>query len=224
MRLLVMSSPMHPLIIRTITGLLLATVFWVLYLYAPPIMLSLLFLTTLLGILVLEWPRLVPFKGIAGGLFTLLYPVLPIVCILLLNHCPAHRELLAVIYVMIPSFDTGAYCAGTMLGKTKLWPTLSPDKTWEGVIGGTVAAWLGLVWYTSGSQTSWASTLLITLLIAPLALLGDLFESRLKRRAGVKDSGFLLPGHGGLLDRLDSVLLVSVACYLLRNQLMLLIG
>lgn len=219
-----MSNKLSAAVVRTITGLALATLFWTLYLYGPPVAVSGLFIVALAGILILEWPRLVPFKGIPGILFTLLYPIAPVVCLILLNQDPEHRELLALIYIMAPSFDTGSYFIGTMWGKHKLCPVVSPHKSWQGFIGGCIASWLGLVWFSSGTHISWIQTIILTLLIAPLALLGDLFESWLKRRASVKDSGFLLPGHGGLLDRLDSALFISVFCYLLRGPLVRLLS
>ena len=218
-----MSNLLKAYSIRTTTGLVLASTFWITYLELPPIALSLLFGFSLLGILVLEWPRLVPFSGIKGILFTLLYPVTPIICLLLLNHDPTHRELIALIYITVPSFDTGSYFAGTLLGTRKLWKRMSQHKTWEGFAGGCIATWIALLFYAAGTNISWYQTILLTALIAPLALMGDLFESLLKRRAQVKDSGFLLPGHGGLLDRFDSVLFVSVVCYLLRTQIIRLI-
>ncbi|MEM1432779.1 MAG: phosphatidate cytidylyltransferase [Pseudomonadota bacterium] len=102
--------------------------------------------------------------------------------------------------------DIGAYFAGRALGRRKLAPRVSPGKTWEGAIGGMVlatAAISGILWYTSAFDLRWLPLLL---LVVCVSIVGDLFESTLKRRAGVKDSGRLLPGHGGLLDRIDALL------------------
>jgi len=105
--------------------------------------------------------------------------------------------------------DSGAYFAGSKFGKRKLAPSISPGKTWEGVYGGLAATTLlavvgfpllGLGW------TSLPALLLATLLVAGISVVGDLFESLMKRHSGVKDSGALFPGHGGLMDRLDSIL------------------
>lgn len=105
--------------------------------------------------------------------------------------------------------DIGAYFAGSKWGKRKLAPAISPGKSWEGVYGGLVATallaipavpLLGLAW--SQLPALW----LVTLAVAAISVVGDLFESLMKRHSGVKDSGDLFPGHGGLMDRLDSIL------------------
>lgn len=105
--------------------------------------------------------------------------------------------------------DSGAYFAGSKFGRRKLAPSISPGKTWEGVYGGLAATallavlgfpLLGLDW------TSLPALLVATLLVAGVSVVGDLFESLMKRHSGVKDSGAVFPGHGGLMDRLDSIL------------------
>ncbi len=110
--------------------------------------------------------------------------------------------------MLVWSADTGAYLAGTRLGRHKLAPTISPGKTWEGVAGGVllalaVAAAGGALLGVRGF--AFAPLLLLALLTVAAAIVGDLFESLLKRHALVKDSGTFFPGHGGILDRLDSV-------------------
>ncbi|MFW2439735.1 MAG: phosphatidate cytidylyltransferase [Arenicellales bacterium] len=120
----------------------------------------------------------------------------------------AAPQLLLVFFFIIWSADTGAYLAGRSLGKHKLAPRISPGKTIEGLIGGLIgaimiAAIVGvLVWdLSAGELIFW---LLAAIFITLFSVAGDLFESIYKRRAGVKDSGKLLPGHGGVLDRIDS--------------------
>jgi len=117
-------------------------------------------------------------------------------------------QLLLVFFFIIWSADTGAYLAGRSLGRHKLAPVISPGKTIEGLIGGlvgalTTAAIVGVVvWKLSpGKLIFW---LFAVVFITLFSVAGDLFESIYKRRAGVKDSGKLLPGHGGVLDRIDS--------------------
>ena len=107
------------------------------------------------------------------------------------------------------STDIGAYFAGRNFGKRKLAPSVSPNKTVEGLYGGMVAATLfGAAW---AMATGLGKPLLaLPPLLAIAAQLGDLFESWMKRRAGVKDSGRWLPGHGGILDRLDGLVPVAV--------------
>ncbi len=106
--------------------------------------------------------------------------------------------------------DSAAYFAGRRFGKTKLAPSISPGKTWEGVAGAIfgVTVYVALVWAFSPEFSS--LRMLPALMLAAwwwvvLAVMGDLFESAIKRQAGVKDSGALLPGHGGLLDRIDAL-------------------
>jgi len=107
--------------------------------------------------------------------------------------------------------DSGAYFAGVRYGKTKLAPRISPGKSWEGVIGGVAAIlllavvaipWLGLLW------SELPELLLLTVITMIFSVIGDLFESLMKRHSGFKDSSSLIPGHGGLMDRLDSLLAV----------------
>lgn len=115
-------------------------------------------------------------------------------------------SVLGVIWVA----DSAAYFAGRNWGRHKLAATISPGKTWEGVFGGAVAVAVYhlLVWNFGLAAQSPANGLAAALLVAvlfPLSILGDLFESWIKRQAGVKDSGKLLPGHGGILDRIDAL-------------------
>ena len=111
--------------------------------------------------------------------------------------------------------DTGAYATGRLIGRHKLAPRISPSKTWEGAIGGIVFGALAVLLlnrFDTGVST--ATIWPLALAIPPAAILGDLFESWIKRRMGVKDASGLLPGHGGFLDRLDSMLFVFPVLYL----------
>jgi phosphatidate cytidylyltransferase len=110
--------------------------------------------------------------------------------------------------------DIGAYFAGRAIGGPKLWPAVSPNKTWAGLIGGMAAASL----FAAVLHTAAGLPLRLTVATPALAVLaqgGDLYESWLKRRAGAKDSGALLPGHGGVMDRLDGVVPVAPVAALL---------
>jgi phosphatidate cytidylyltransferase len=143
-----------------------------------------------------------------------IYVGLPILSLLLLRH--QHEGIVWTLWALslVWATDIGAYFAGRTIGGPKLAPKLSPSKTWAGLIGGVVlASALG-----AGFHAFYGLPLRMTLATPALAVLaqgGDLFESSLKRRAGVKDSGNILPGHGGVLDRLDGVVPVApVAAFL----------
>ncbi|MBI2324764.1 MAG: phosphatidate cytidylyltransferase [Chloroflexi bacterium] len=114
--------------------------------------------------------------------------------------------------------DVAAYAVGSVFGRRKLAPRISPGKTWEGTIGGFFAAAIAAFGVGAFFGLPRASVALVVVAIGPVALAGDLFESYLKRRVGAKDSGALLPGHGGVLDRIDGLIavapLVAVALYL----------
>jgi len=122
--------------------------------------------------------------------------------------------LLLVVLGLVWVADTAAFFAGNAFGRRRLAPSISPGKTWEGAAGAIAAALLYAVVFAlpgaplnAYAQTAgWAIYLAAIVLLCVVSIVGDLFESALKRRAGVKDSGSLLPGHGGVLDRLDSML------------------
>ena len=125
------------------------------------------------------------------------------------------KYLVWLIFLSSWGCDTCAYCAGMLLGKHRLAPVLSPKKSIEGAVGGvllTVVAALIIAQFLP-LATSTLHTVLIGLLVAFGAIVGDLFESYLKRSFGVKDSGNILPGHGGFADRFDSFLLVAPLCF-----------
>ena len=117
-------------------------------------------------------------------------------------------QLLMFLFLMVWSADVGAYFVGKACGKNKLMPNVSPGKTFEGFLGGLVFACVLVA--IAAYQLAWShdqiiTVLLVTVLITTASVLGDLNESMFKRQAGVKDSGSILPGHGGILDRIDSL-------------------
>jgi phosphatidate cytidylyltransferase len=135
--------------------------------------------------------------------------------LILIRELPEHG-LLAAYTVLLTVFasETASYFVGRVLGRHKLAPRMSPGKTWEGLAGGTIAAVLVpfFAFYEEGFLDV-PESLALGAAIAAAAPVGDLFESSLKRDADVKDSGRLLGGHGGMLDRLDSLLFSAVAAY-----------
>jgi phosphatidate cytidylyltransferase len=166
-------------------------------------------------IMYLEWSRMVGSWGIAWKFYGFLYCLLPAISLLWIRERAEFEgigsgfDLLIWLFLVVWSTDIGAYFAGRAIGGPKLAPSISPNKTIAGLIGGVLAATIlaGLWVYAMKLP---ATLLSLAPPLAVAAQLGDLFESGLKRRAGVKDSGTWLPGHGGLLDRLDGLVPVSV--------------
>jgi phosphatidate cytidylyltransferase len=153
------------------------------------------------------WIVVVPmwlWRGIPGSRVLGMAGVLVIVPAGLAMAVLPARELLAVL-VLIWIADSAAYFVGRALGRHKLAPSISPGKTWEGAAGGLAGAmaWAIIVATYTGINDP-VLFLAAAALLAVLSIAGDLFESAVKRKAGVKDSGTLLPGHGGILDRIDS--------------------
>lgn len=151
-----------------------------------------------------------PFANIAFTFLGIFYVAFPFS---LLNHILTvsgsySYEILFGCWFILWCNDSGAYLAGSAFGKNKLFARVSPGKSWEGSIGGAIIAYVIAFiisgWYTSISRTDW---FVIAGILVVIGTLGDLVESLYKRSLGVKDSGTLLPGHGGILDRFDSLLM-----------------
>ncbi len=156
-------------------------------------------------------------------IFALFYLGLTLITLPMLREAANGPSLLAFLFLTVWAGDTAAMYVGRSLGRNKLAPALSPNKTWEGSIGSVVGAvavagfLLGLAnflaqWDSvklSFSEGAWWYWLILAALVNVAAQVGDLAESALKRSAGVKDSGTILPGHGGILDRIDALLLAA---------------
>ncbi len=157
-------------------------------------------------------------------LFGILYVILPF-CYLLLAYSSENywsnennSKIILGYFFLIWSNDTFAYLVGRSFGRTKLFERISPKKTWEGTIGGVLCT-IGIgyvlsIYFTSLSPLQW---MILAIIVSITGTLGDLVESMFKRSLGVKDSGNILPGHGGILDRFDGVLLSApfVVTYLM---------
>ncbi|MBQ1973753.1 MAG: phosphatidate cytidylyltransferase [Paraprevotella sp.] len=121
------------------------------------------------------------------------------------------------VFIFLWSSDSGAYCFGSMLGRRKLFPSISPNKSWEGSIGGGITALVvSVIIAQFSSALSLVEWMGLALTVVVFGTWGDLVESLLKRKLGIKDSGHILPGHGGMLDRFDSAMLAipAVCIYL----------
>lgn len=131
------------------------------------------------------------------------------------NSEVAYPGILIAIFVLVWANDVFAYLSGTYLGKHKLFPSVSPKKTWEGTLGGLLFTLLfaALVFYIT-KELNLRDWLLLAIMVSVLSTIGDLAESLLKRNSGVKDSGTLIPGHGGILDRFDAALFVTPFVFL----------
>jgi phosphatidate cytidylyltransferase len=169
-----------------------------------------------------------PFDSLAQTFFSVLYIAVPFSMFPFaafsrtgLNSILPHANIvfspgiIIGFFILVWANDTGAYLSGMSFGKHKLFERISPKKTWEGFIGGSVTAVL-VAWFLSGwlGVVDKAQWVLISLIISVAGTYGDLVESMLKRSTGVKDSGTIMPGHGGFLDRFDSTLISFPLVYL----------
>ena len=170
-------------------------------------------------------PRQNALHSLERSFFSLGYVALPLALLNVIMSITAPRLLLGV-FVFIWLYDTGAYCFGMLLGRHRLFERISPKKSWEGVIGGialcVAGAYASHYWFDELFQVpalkAWVG---LSIVVAVFSTFGDLVESLIKRTVGVKDSGNIMPGHGGILDRIDSLLLVAPAVLV---YLLLLVG
>jgi len=200
---------------RLFTAIPLLAAGALIHFYAPWWALTAIATAVALWILIVEWPQLVSPKTLFFWIVTPFYPTLPLLILILF----ARHQLTVPLIILIFIHDSAAYLAGNIWGKHKLAPTLSPKKTWEGFMGGIVGIYCALI--VKGYSSTYFSVkaacglLIVAFIISVVATLGDLLESWFKRRAGVKDSGSLLPGHGGLLDKVDSIIIAVPFCIIL---------
>ena len=177
-------------------------------------------LILLLFIFELYYSRENHFISIAITLFGIVYVVIPMstlnfIAFAGIDHSEYTYEYLLAMFIMIWLNDSGAYLIGSMIGKHKLFESVSPKKSWEGTIGGLIvtlaSACVVSLYFDGINLYQW---LIFALIVVVFGTYGDLVESQLKRMAGVKDSGNIMPGHGGLLDRFDSTLFVAPMIFL----------
>lgn len=163
------------------------------------------------------------FRGTAISVLSLFYIAVPLLLLSLVyaENRENHMLVLAA-FIMIWINDTGAFCVGSLFGCHRLFERLSPKKSWEGFAGGFVLTVLsGLLFHRLMPQVEYSQYTWMALgaLVSILSTWGDLFESMFKRSCHVKDSGHIIPGHGGILDRIDSLLFVSIGLYIFNMML-----
>ena len=195
--------------VDSINAIAVSAIVWVVALFVskPYILIFLLFLILA--------SKLAYDKSLDKKLFLpLLYPLVGVLFIWTL-YLDWGMKSLVWLLIIVAFSDVGAYYVGKNFGKTSFSPT-SPNKTLEGVFGGIAfASIFGAIAISSGSDFNFFAALVIAMVTSLSSVFGDLFESYLKREAGVKDSGNLIPGHGGILDRVDGYLFASIVLYIL---------
>ena len=199
---------------RVCTSLFTGLIFLSAYLFFPFGFAGLL-IGILFVILLVEWPRLFPPTSLRFWLIMPFYPILPVACLLYLHSVYYHVHMLIPLYPYGAAWtvDIGSFFIGMFFGKHKICPQISPGKSWEGLAGGFVALLL-LNSFLVLTRLGILYTVAVSAVLTVLDLMGDLLISYFKRRAGLKDSGSILPGHGGFLDRFDGVFFVAVAVVL----------
>jgi phosphatidate cytidylyltransferase len=175
--------------------------------------LGVLWLIIVFGWYALVYPK-ASFSEASYNFISLFYPVASFTFLYYLRELPEGIYWCFYVFLLVWITDTGAFFIGNAWGKNKLAPRVSPNKSVEGSIGGLIAALIfGIVfWFITKEGTLW-TIMLLSVLTSAVSQIGDLFESSLKRMAGVKDSGKLIPGHGGILDRFDSFLFALPLVY-----------
>ena len=204
---------MRELVTRTVVGVMLIAVALASALFGGTVFAVL--VAAIATIMYLEWAKMLGAWGPAWRVYGFFYCLAPAIALLWIRERAGPAgigtdfDLLVWVFLVVWATDIGAYFAGRAIGGPRLAPSISPNKTIAGLVGGVAsAALLAGAWVAATNLP--ATMIWLSAPLAVAAQLGDLFESGLKRRAGVKDSGTWLPGHGGLLDRLDGLVPVAV--------------
>ncbi len=204
---------------RAITGFFLGVAFYFLFFLCPPFVFSITLGIITITILFIELPQIFKPNVISSWFIMPFYPILPFIFMILLNQSVQYRTLIFFMGALSLSFDFGSYSFGSLFGKHKIAPAISPRKTWEGALGGVIFAFtlINIIMWYQNAFVSIPMKLYITICLCTLSLCGDFFESYLKRIAKIKDSASFLPGHGGFLDRFDGLMFVLPVVYIFRN-------
>jgi phosphatidate cytidylyltransferase len=199
---------------RVLSGAVMVVLVVAIVWFAPPPVFNV-FGTIVIAVAAWELSRLVRLAAPLKVLFAMVYIVAPIIALIAIRVASGPPAVFLLMLTVMIS-DTAQYYTGRTLGRHLLAPSISPKKTIEGAVGGFAIGTLAFVligaWWAP--QLSTAVRVGLGLAIVALGIAGDLFESSLKRRAGVKDSSALIPGHGGVLDRIDALLFAAPVYYL----------
>ena len=159
-------------------------------------------------------------EQVMAAFFGVVYVAVMLSFIYLTRSLPDGKFLVWLIFLCSWGCDTCAYCVGMLIGKHKMAPVLSPKKSIEGAVGGVVGAALLGVIYAAATQGKMAEYALICAVGALISMVGDLAASAIKRNQNIKDYGKLIPGHGGILDRFDSVIITAPVIYYLAKTIL----
>ena len=159
-------------------------------------------------------------EQVMAAFFGMVYVAVMLSFIYLTRSLPDGKFLVWLIFLCSWGCDTCAYCVGMLIGKHKMAPVLSPKKSIEGAVGGVAGAALLGVIYAAATQGKMAEYALICAVGALISMVGDLAASAIKRNQNIKDYGKLIPGHGGILDRFDSVIITAPVIYYLAKTIL----
>ncbi|RNC63083.1 MAG: Phosphatidate cytidylyltransferase [Candidatus Dichloromethanomonas elyunquensis] len=175
--------------------------------------LGLIWFVLIFGVFALNYPD-IPFAQASYGFLAFVYPVALFMYLYFLRELPQGQTWCFYVFTIVWATDTGAFFLGTVFGKRRLVPRVSPKKSVEGAMGGLLTAViLGFIFWAVAKQGNLAAVLVLSIVTSVVSQIGDLFESALKRSADIKDSGSVIPGHGGVLDRFDGFLFVLPVVY-----------
>lgn len=200
---------------RFVTGVLLAIAGYLIIIRASNFVFIAVALIAL-AISIKEFVQFFHHKLIAFGL-SLIYPTMPVLLIIWLKFVSSRLTLYS--FFIVSAHDFGSYVFGKLFGKNLICKMISEGKTWQGFAGGVLVTVFFNYLIFKKSCISFGFLIIVSVLISIMSLLGDMFESCLKRIASVKDSGNILPGHGGILDRLDAILFAVFVIFIYRDDL-----
>lgn len=155
-----------------------------------------------------------PLQSIGYELFAIIYSTVPMLMLFQMSS-----NLIVALFIMVWSNDVGAYLVGVSCGKHKLWERLSPKKSWEGFAGGVIATIIAAVVIGINRDQSPYLWGIMAIFVSIAAVYGDLFESMFKRSLKIKDSGNIIPGHGGVLDRFDAIFFAAPIFYMIYTYI-----